>query len=62
MGGNVSEFTTEVLPTTSEPVILRSSNYVDAGPAGQRNDNNTSNANSNNGLRATLILFSMYKV
>ena len=62
MGGNVSEFTTEVMPSTSEPLVLRGGNYNNNNPAGQRNDNNTSNANSNNGLRATLILFSMYKV
>ena len=56
MGGNVSEFTTEVLPTTSEPVILRSSNYVDAGPAGQRNDTDIAHIGNLYGLRATLFL------
>ena len=56
MGGNVSEFTTEVMPSTSEPVVLRGGYYGDFGPAGQRYDTYTSNAYSYLGLRATLFL------
>ena len=56
MGGNVSEFTTEVMPSTSEPLVLRGGNYHNNGPAGQRVDNHTSHAFSSYGLRATLFL------
>ena len=56
MGGNVVEFTTEVMPSTSEPVVLRGGYYGDFGPAGQRYDTYTSNAYSYLGLRATLFL------
>ena len=55
MGGNVAEFTTEVMPSTSEPVVLRGG-YYDFSPAGQRYDFNTSGASSTYGLRATLFL------
>ena len=55
MGGNVAEFTTEVMPSTSEPVVLRGGCYYNA-PAGRRYDGNTSYATSNDGLRATLFL------
>ena len=44
MGGNVSEFTTEVMPGTSEPVVLRGGNYGDGTPAGPRGDVSTSSA------------------
>ena len=56
MGGNVSEFTTEVMPSTSEPVVLRGGIYGDIGPAGQRYDIGTSGAGSGGGFRATLFL------
>lgn len=56
MGGNVSEFTTEVMPSTSDPVVLRGGSYYGYSPAGQRYDNFTSRAYSNYGLRATLFL------
>ena len=57
MGGNVSEFTTEVMPSTSEPLVLRGGNSnFDYRPAGLRYDNGTSYAYSNSGLRATLFL------
>ena len=56
MGGNVSEFTTEVIPSTSEPVVLRGGIYGDIGPAGQRYDIGTSGAGSGGGFRATLFL------
>ena len=56
MGGNVVEFTTEVMPSTSEPVVLHGGYYGDFGPAGQRYDTYTSNAYSYFGLRATLFL------
>ena len=56
MGGNVAEFTTEVMPSTSEPLVLRGGycNYIT--PAGQRSDYGTSDAGSTSGLRATLFL------
>ena len=56
MGGNVVEFTTEVMPSTSEPVVLHGGSYSYIIPAGQRFDNYTSYANSDVGLRATLFL------
>ena len=57
MGGNEVEFTTEVMPSTSEPVVLRGGIYWDDnGPAGRRLDSTTSYAGSDNGLRATLFL------
>ena len=62
MGGNVGEFTTELNPGTSETVVLRGGNNNNNNPAGNRWDNNSGNANSNYGFRATLISFLMYKV
>ena len=56
MGGNVAEFTTEVMPSCSEPVVLRGGGYLYNRPAGQRFDRNTSDAYSYGGLRATLFL------
>ena len=56
MGGNVAEFTTEVMPSTSEPVVLRGGDCVNNSPAGRRYDTYTSNAYSYLGLRATLFL------
>jgi Tfp pilus assembly protein PilE len=61
MGGNEVEFTTELNPGTSETVVLRGGNYNNNNPAGNRWDNNSGNANINNGFRATLISFSMYR-
>lgn len=61
MGGNEAEFTTELNPGTSEAVVLRGGNYNNNNPAGNRWDNNSGNANINNGFRATLISFSMYR-
>ena len=56
MGGNVVEFTTEVMPSTSEPLVLRGGGYTFYDPAGQRYDRSTSIAYSIGGLRATLFL------
>lgn len=56
MGGNVAGFTTEVMPSTSEPVVLRGGNYGDGTPAGPRGDITTSGVSSNFGFRATLFL------
>ena len=56
MGGNVAEFTTEVMPSTSEPEVLRGGDCYDAFPAGQRYDGGMSNAHRYLGLRATLFL------
>ena len=56
MGGNVVEFTTEVIPSTSEPVVFRGGYSGDTNPAGQRYDTTTSSGGSVYGLRATLFL------
>ena len=56
MGGNVAEYTTEVMPSTSEPVVMRGGVYLYDGPAGQRRDGTASGASSLTGLRATLFL------
>ena len=56
MGGNVGEFTTEINPGTGESVVLRGGRYNNNNPAGNRWDDNASNANSVNGFRATLFL------
>ena len=56
MGGNVVEFTTEVMPSTSEPVVLHGGSYCYSITAGQRFDNHTSYATSDVGFRATLFL------
>ena len=56
MGGNVVEFTTEVMPSTSEPVVLRGGTYGNNLPAGRRFDGRSSYAYSTFGLRATLFL------
>lgn len=55
MGGNVGEFTTELNPGTSEPVVLRGVNYYNI-PAGYRWDYNSGIAYSGVGFRATLFL------
>ena len=56
MGGNVGEFTTELNPGTSEPVVLRGGYNVFNGPAGVRWDNSSGGAASSYGFRATLFL------
>ena len=57
MGGNVAEFTTEVMPSTNEPLVLRGGNYFYRNiPAGPRTDDGTSLAGSYLGLRATLFI------
>ena len=56
MGGNVAEFTTEVMPSTSEPEVLHGGDCYDTFPAGQRYDIGTSGAGSGGGFRATLFL------
>ena len=56
MGGNVAEFTTEVMPSTSEPLVLRGGDCNLTFPAGLRYDTITSHAGSYGGLRATLFL------
>ena len=57
MGGNVVEFTTELMPSTSEPAVFRGGDYYGNGyPAGQRIDGSTSGATSRLGFRATLFL------
>ena len=55
MGGNVTEFTTEINPGTGEPVVLRGGNYnLNNYPAGYRFDNIA--GISYYGFRATLFL------
>ena len=56
MGGNVGEFTTELNPGTSEPVVLRGGTYSNYSPAGYRWDSNSGGAYSVYGFRATLFL------
>ena len=57
MGGNVVEFTTEVMPSTSEPAVFHGGDYYgNVYPAGQRIDGSTSGATSRLGFRATLFL------
>ena len=56
MGGNVAEFTTEVMPSTSEPEVLHGGDCYDTFPAGQRYDGGTSNTHRYLGLRVTLFL------
>ena len=57
MGGNMAEFTTELNPGTSEPVVLRGGDYyVNGGPAGSRWDSSAASAYGNFGFRATLFL------
>ena len=57
MGGNVIEFTTEVMPSTSEPAVFHGGDYYgNVYPAGQRIDGSTSSATSRLGFRATLFL------
>ena len=56
MGGNMAEFTTELNPGTSEPVVLRGGTCYSAGPAGERWDRNAAGAGSYYGFRATLFL------
>ena len=54
MGGNVGEFTTELNPGMSEPVVLRGGGIHN--PAGYRWDGNSGYADSYYGFRATLFL------
>ena len=57
MGGNTSEFTTEVIPDSSETVVMRGGVYYDYNyPAGFRGDNTTAVAFDGGGFRATLFL------
>ena len=56
MGGNVGEFTTELNPGTSEPVVLRGGVYNNNVPAGYRWDGDSGTACSSCGFRATLFL------
>ena len=56
MGGNVGEFTTELNPGTSETVVLRGGGNYSDFPAGYRWDNDSGDAGSHYGFRATLFL------
>ena len=61
MGGNVTEFTTELNPLTNgdndATVVLRGGIYhYNSNPAGNRWDANSANYNSDEGFRATLFI------
>lgn len=56
MGGNVCEYTTEILPGTGEAVVLRGGGYNYSNPSGQRVDSSTTYAFSTGGFRSTLFL------
>lgn len=62
MGGNVIEFTTELIPGVSEPVVLRGGFYsfdinnLHSSPTGYRWDNWSGSIGNNYGFRATLFL------
>ena len=57
MGGNVTEFTTEINPGTGEPVVLRGGVYdFSNGPAGYRFDDFAGYSDSYYGFRVTLFL------
>ena len=56
MGGNETEFTTEINPGTSETVVLRGGDYNNDFAAGGRWDGISGDAYYNNGFRATLFL------
>ena len=58
MGGNVIEFTTELIPNTEETVVLRGGgyDYGGGGPAGGRWDYTSSSRYVSCGFRSTLFL------
>ena len=57
MGGNVTEFTTEINPGMGEPVVLRGGHYNnDSNPAGYRFDNLGGGSYNVCGFRVTLFL------
>ena len=56
MGGNMAEYTTELNPGTSEPVVVRSGTYSNDCAAGYRWDCYAATATSHYGIRATLFL------
>ena len=56
MGGNVAEFTTELMPGTSETVVLRGGHYGSNLSVGYRYDLSAGFIHIGNGFRATLFL------
>ncbi len=57
MGGNVAEYTTEINPGTSDPVVQRGGRYRDSGrPAGHRWDDSASYSGNYKGFRVTLFI------
>lgn len=56
MGGNVCEFTTEVIPNTSELLVLRGGRYETNGLPGERFDREVGVSGNPYGFRATLFL------
>ncbi len=56
MGGNTTEYTTELNPNTSEIIVLRGGDYNYHSAPGGRYDYYASDAFPTNGFRATLFL------
>lgn len=61
MGGNVAEYTTELMPGTSETVVFRGGGFMGAtpwqlSPSGYRWDSGANNSNNWRGFRVTLFL------
>ena len=56
MGGNVAEFTTEVIPENTESIVLRGGTYANSYLAGRRSDFRAGSVISDHGLRVTLFL------
>lgn len=56
MGGNVAEFTTEIVPNSSEPIIMHGGDYTYNKPAGYSFDGDSLVSFDIIGLRATLFL------
>ena len=56
MGGNVAEFTTEVIPSYNLPVILRGGDFTNSHPSCPRYNVDTSYAYIGSGFRVTLFV------
>lgn len=56
MGGNVAELTTEILPGTYEPTVLRGGSYTGDLPSGIRYDGGADVTYASRGFRTTLFL------
>ena len=56
MGGNVREFTTEINPISTEPLIVRGGDYITGRTSGMRVDYNPQHKDDTQGFRTTLFL------